>query len=97
MSENSEHITSAQEWSVRFTSQGKEKFRALGGSQQLSDWSYAVSVPAREGRTEKELVEEVRALGSKKIFQECQKDGLEVSLEDIRTLETHENLEGSRR
>lgn len=97
MSENNEHITSAQEWSVWFTTQGKEKFLALGGNQQLSDWNYAVSVPAREGRTEKELVEEIRALGVKKIFQECQKVGLEVSLDDIQTLETHENLEGSMR
>lgn len=97
MSDNNERISSAQEWAVLFTSQGKERFRALGGNQQLSDWSYAVSVPARKGRTAKELAEEVRASAVKKIFQECQKDGLGLSLEDIQTLGTHEHLEGSRR
>lgn len=97
MPQNNENITSAQEWTVRFSTLGKEKFCALGGNQKLSDWSYAVSVPAREGRTNKELVEEVRALGVEKIFQKCKKDGLDVALDDIRTLGTHINLEGSMR
>jgi len=96
MVKKNDHITSEQEWSVRFTAQGKQRFLSLGGSPQLSDWSFYVSVPEREGRTEKELVNEIRALSVKKIYEECQKDGLELSLEDVKSLKSYENLESSK-
>jgi hypothetical protein len=96
MTDQDEHITAAQEWLVRFTSQGKEVFQSIGGSPQLSNWSFRVLVPAKDGRTEKDLVEEIRSLGVEKIHQECLKDGLQISPSDLQPLNSHEYLNGSK-
>lgn len=75
---------------------GENFFRSMGGSQQLCEWSFHVSLPGREGRTEGELVQEVRLLGVERIYQECQNVGLDLSLDDLNQLNSDEFLEGSR-
>lgn len=96
MKDEDDHITFSQEWSVRFTDEGKEKFKSIGGSPQLCEWSFPVSVPAKEERTEHDLVNEIRALGIEKVYQQCQKYGLQISFGAIRELDSYDYLQGSK-
>ena len=95
MTSSNDYIAAAQEWSVRFKDKGKNLFQSLGGSEHLCDWHFRVTVPKQEGRTEKELVEEVRTLAIDSIYKKCQKDGLDISIDDLNQLNSNEYLEGS--
>lgn len=96
MTSSDEYLTKAQDWSVRFNDKGKELFLNLGGTPTLADWHFRVSMPEREGRTEKELVDEVRSLGIDQIHRECEKCGLQIPFDVISQLNSHEYLEGAK-
>ena len=94
--ENETIITEAQSWAIRFKREAALKFIELGGTDQLSRWSFVVSVPENLNRTESELVNEVRSLGVQKIYEGCQKDGITIPLSDLQQFNNHESLEATR-
>ena len=93
---SADEYESAQDWIVRFTDKGEELFRSFGGTHTLCKWMFRVSVPEQEGRTQKELVEQVRTQAIPEIYRECQKDGLNISLEDLSQLNSYDYLSGKR-
>lgn len=95
--ENDRIITEAQTWAVRFIGNAAEKFVELGGTDQLSRWSFIVNVQENTERTESELVDEVRSLGVTKIHEDCKRDGIEIPLSVLQQFNNHESLEATRK
>lgn len=91
-----EFVTEAQTWSVRFKTEAKSKFIEMGGTPQLSRWSFIVEVPENPNRTEGELLAEIHSLGVSKIREHCEKEGLKISLSDLQQFNNQESLNATR-